>query len=332
MTQLVPEPPWAAYKLPPVIPRFEAVLQEYVFSTVWHVCHLEDAIRIIEDGIVRPRLVEDDSRLRDTRVAVAWFSANHWPIGYRYGNIRFDIQWPPLMQANALYWLEDANYQIPAYRLLVARDVGPQLLLPAIAGGTLSLVRYPFDEQGGPVYRDPRSGVWYRNNQGCTSEFLLPGDLPLSSVSGISFVKHSERYCSRYRMAPGTCRHLASSGGQVGTRLIAALAARYPTAGNWQTAGGLIAPADCSGAWAVMMSRLGMTHALPMFGEPPPRLLTLAKAVLLAWAAEQDEVAYNLRECEPVPENLGNAMNWLLDQAFPQVRPWVQMVGFPANA
>jgi hypothetical protein len=42
------------------------------FDTVYHICHVKDAFRYLEDGTIKSSLVWDESRLRNTRACVSW--------------------------------------------------------------------------------------------------------------------------------------------------------------------------------------------------------------------------------------------------------------------
>src|SRR5215472_9733574 len=81
---------------------FSRIPNEYVC----HVCHVEDAVRIFEDGEIRPSLVSDESKLRTTRTIVTWLSPNHWVNGFRYGNVAFQFEWKRLIAGKQLYWVE----------------------------------------------------------------------------------------------------------------------------------------------------------------------------------------------------------------------------------
>jgi hypothetical protein len=50
-------------------------------DTVRHIAHVPHARRIIEDERVKAGLVYDESRLKTSRISVAWVSANRWSRG-----------------------------------------------------------------------------------------------------------------------------------------------------------------------------------------------------------------------------------------------------------
>lgn len=93
--------PWSAYG----IDQDSATAEE--FKYVYHVAHLEDAIRIIEDGVIRASLVFDDSILKNTRTCVSWVSPNTWSPGSIYGNVAFAFRWKDIVKGKRIYWVED---------------------------------------------------------------------------------------------------------------------------------------------------------------------------------------------------------------------------------
>jgi len=93
------------------------------FESVFHVCHVQDAYRIFEDGKIRSSLVWDESRLKNTRTCVSWVSPNTWAAGSIYGNICFEFDWRELVQGKRLFWVEAISYYNPAaYRILVSAN------------------------------------------------------------------------------------------------------------------------------------------------------------------------------------------------------------------
>ena len=101
-------------------------------SQVYHVAHVADACRIIEDGRIKAGLIGDDSRLRRTRTSVCWLSANYWTPGSIYGAIQFTFRWEDIIRDREFYWVEVMDYPNPAYRFLITdRDLsGASLLRP----------------------------------------------------------------------------------------------------------------------------------------------------------------------------------------------------------
>ena len=66
---------------------------------VYHVVHVPTVRRILEDRRLKAGLIYDESKLRKSRIAVNWFSANTWGRGSIYGNVQFAFPWTGLMEA-----------------------------------------------------------------------------------------------------------------------------------------------------------------------------------------------------------------------------------------
>ena len=135
-------------------------------SDVHHVVHVPEARRILEDGRIRASLVEDESRLRRSRICVSWLSANSWARGSIYGNIQFTFDWNKIIMGRNIYWVEAIEYGVHAYRLL-------------LTGRTLKegKLAQPYDPSSddGPLKKCKRRG-WFWNGK-YTSEFMIEDDL-----------------------------------------------------------------------------------------------------------------------------------------------------------
>jgi hypothetical protein len=178
------------------------------FDTVFHICHVKDAYRILEDGKIRSSLVWDESRLKNSRTCVSWVSPNTWAQGSIYGNICFEFPWPKLVDQRNLFWVEGIqHYNPPAYRILVT-DKGKHLP---------KLQAYDPTRRRGPVYHDAATDTWYRNGE-FTGEFLVDGDLSLEDCRRLSFVNHHEKRCKRK-----PCGYIGEPGKVAGARLLAML-------------------------------------------------------------------------------------------------------------
>jgi hypothetical protein len=180
-------------------------------SQVYHVAHVADACRIIEDGRIKAGLIGDDSRLRRTRTSVCWLSANYWTPGSIYGAIQFTFRWEDIIRDREFYWVEVMDYPNPAYRFLITdRDLSGASLLrpydPATARGRLRL----------------RNGVWYWNGE-YTSEFMLDTDLPLRRCVEISAIPHRGDRC---RLYPSNCSDADRSTWSNGAQTLAYIIAR----------------------------------------------------------------------------------------------------------
>jgi len=88
---------------------------------VFHVAHVPHACRILEDGMVRAGLIDDESKLKRPRTSVAWVSANFWHPGSIYGTVEFTCPWSDLIKGRRVYWVEVMNYRQRAYRFLFTR-------------------------------------------------------------------------------------------------------------------------------------------------------------------------------------------------------------------
>ena len=148
------------------------------FEDVHHICHLSDAIRILEDGKIRSSLIWDESRLNNTRTCVSWLSPNRWG-GSIYGNIQFNYKWKSIVQDMKLYWVEAMKYRPHAYRILITNS----------DYSALDLEPYDPTIGDGPIYHENNKDIWYRNGD-FTGEFLIDRDLPLDECINIEFVNH----------------------------------------------------------------------------------------------------------------------------------------------
>jgi hypothetical protein len=182
------------------------------FDTVYHICHVKDAFRYLEDGNIKSSLVWDESRLKNTRTVVSWLSPNLWAYGSLYGNIRFDFDWRQLVKGRKFYWVEVmTSYRPPAYRILLAKDE------PSV-----ELEEYPYEDGVGPLFYDEGGSEWYCNGK-YTGESMVDSDLPLSKCKGIGFELHHNSYC---RKDHSRCNDLGRRGVDAGAKLIARLIAQ----------------------------------------------------------------------------------------------------------
>jgi hypothetical protein len=156
-------------------------------SEVYHVAHVPDACRIIEDKRIKAGLIGDESRLRRTRTSVCWLSANYWTPGSIYGAIQFTFRWEDIIRNKEVHWVEVMDYPNPAYRFLITdRDLS----------GAASLLR-PYDPATARGPLRLRDGIWYWNGK-YTSEFMLDADLPLRRCLEISAIRHRSDRCRLY--------------------------------------------------------------------------------------------------------------------------------------
>jgi len=175
-----------------------------VLKTVYHVAHIEEARRILEDGRLKAGLVYDESKLKKSRISVTWLSANTWANGSIYGNVRFAFPWPEIKRQR-FYWVEAmTRYSPHAYRILLTnRD--------------LSLSKYvrEYDPSCNKGPLRERRGVWYWNDQ-YTSEFLVEDDIALEDCTAFDFVEHHGSICRlNGRGCPGINASRELTGGRI---------------------------------------------------------------------------------------------------------------------
>lgn len=286
------------------------------FSEVYHITHLRDATRIIEDGRIRSSVVWDDSVLRNTRSKVAWLSPNEFYQGSIYGNIRFVFDWEEVVGDGSLYWVEAITGVNPtAIRLLIpdelslwlsTEDDGDRLLIPAI-GGPLELPRFPHGELGGPIYHHESSGKWYRHRE-CTLEFMVADDLPLSRVTRIDFVNHHASICKG-----NACNDTGILAWQAGARFLAVCLGRDMEAATSRIDMG--DPTTIAAAEEMLRRVAGPTpDVLP---DASSRTVATAKAILDAWGSQRTGQFEAMSQLFSNPSALCAATITVIQEAFP---------------
>ncbi|MCO6043314.1 hypothetical protein NG895_05290 [Aeoliella sp. ICT_H6.2] len=162
--------------------RFDA--SRVPLKTVSHVTHLKNAVRVIEDGSVRADLVFDASCLNVTRTRVVWLSPNDWTNagGYRYGNVKFTLDWRSLITGKKVYWVEAMDYSPHACRLLIT-DIEHN-----------ELRKFDPQNERGPWLWDATTDEHWWNGNYCL-EVMLESDLLLGSGQQIDFVEHHANRC-----------------------------------------------------------------------------------------------------------------------------------------
>ena len=199
---------WIKYKVGTVNTRYCQP-----FSTVRHIAHIVDAIRIMEDRLIRPSLVRDESRLRNSRICVSWVSPNSWGPGSIYGNVSFEFDWNTVVNGKKLYWVEAITTRRPhaAYRILLTDQNYESCDV---------LVPYDVKGQTGPIYWDGKT--WYRN-ENYIGELLIDRDLLLHECREIRFTDHNPRICKK---DGGNCEHIKLSNYDAGAIVLANLIGR----------------------------------------------------------------------------------------------------------
>lgn len=159
--------------------------EAFELKAVSHIAHLKDARRILEDGVLRAGLVNDQSLLDTTRTRVTFFSANAWHNGSIYGNVEWRFDWEQLVSKRKIFWVEKrTGNRFPAYRFLLS-DRDPKLF-PGLIPYDPKVDVGPLREQG---------GNWYVNRKDVVSEFLVDGDLEIDNCTEFDFVHHHPDYC-----------------------------------------------------------------------------------------------------------------------------------------
>ena len=159
-------------------------------DVVYHVAHIQDAIRILEDGFISSSLIWDESLLSDTRTCVSWVSPNDWIDGSFYGNVAFEFDWETLMisdrKRRKLYWVEAIEFNRPVCRFLISyKDQSESPLVK------------PYDEihDDGPI-RLFEDKSWYWNGNFKT-EVMIDENLDLKHCGQIKFIDHHKDICRK---------------------------------------------------------------------------------------------------------------------------------------
>lgn len=315
---------WDAFPLTPPQPgqTFWNTLDGVDFTEVFHITHLRDAIRIIEDGRGRSSVVWDESVITNTRTTVSWLSPNEFYQGSIYGNIRFVFNWPQLIANHLLYWVEARTDVNPtAVRLLIVTPLwagdppGPWAGPIQMAGvqGPVILERFPHEHLGGPVYCDQADGTWYRCN-GLTTEFMLADDLPLADVVRIDFVGHHGSICKR---KGGPCAELGATAVTVGARFMAICLGRNMAAATSRM--NMNSPTTMAAAEDMLYRVAGEKPAVLPPVTPVGR--ETAKAILDAWGNQRVGQFEAMRQLFADPAMLFAATVAVIQEAFPALDP-----------
>ena len=164
----------------------------FPFSTISHVTHINNALNILSDGLMRPQLVFDESKLQARRILVNWFSPNFWTTGFRYGNVAFQFEWKKLIAGMNIYWVESIDYRIPACRFLITdKDYT----------GDTDFIAYDPRSHEGPWWYDEATDTHYRNPNVCL-EFMVEAEVNICDCLATQFVQHHSDYCC---IAPYHC-------------------------------------------------------------------------------------------------------------------------------
>jgi hypothetical protein len=204
-------PEWKQYAVGEPSTRSDRTEQDCrPFDTVYHICHIEDAFRIFQDGEIRPSPIFTTSKMRNTRTNVIWLSPNTWASGSPYGNVCFAFDWNKLIDGRRFYWVEAFKFQFTALRFLVTEE-----------SPTTSLQRYRPQKDKGPVFHDMDKDIWYRNGK-YTCQFMFDGVLPISDCKRVTFVDHHPTSCNKVER----CASIGKSGDRCGAHLLSRLIAQ----------------------------------------------------------------------------------------------------------
>ncbi|MCC6148983.1 MAG: hypothetical protein IT461_01920 [Planctomycetes bacterium] len=185
------------------------------FDDISHVTHIANAVAIAREGVLRPRLVWDESCLNQTRTMVCWLSPNYWQPGSRYGHIELKFDWG-FYEGREAYWVEAIDYKHHACRILLTDSKS--------APRSLNLQRYDPVAWNGPWGVDSKGKHWWNNDDLCL-EILLHDEIPARAVKSIDFVKHHDNYCSLHKDSPEYCPDIKVHRSRAGAEFVAALVA-----------------------------------------------------------------------------------------------------------
>lgn len=207
-----------------------------------HVTHAPAAVRILEDGRIARRLVDDGSILDAHRSMVTWLAPNRWVRGSRHGTVQFSFDFAELVAGRRLYWVEYVEGRaIPTCRLLVTdADVRD-----------LPLRRYDPDRSRGPLRL--LDGAWFWRDD-VAMEIMFDGDIPLSRCRGLAAVAHNQDYCGRGSAV--RCGEVEASTAETAARVLGGfMAGRYGMpAAALVTAGGELAPLVAEGLTGIRVA------------------------------------------------------------------------------
>jgi hypothetical protein len=245
------------------------------FDTVYHICHVKDAFRYLEDGDIKSSLVWDESRLRNTRACVSWLSPNLWSSGSLYGNVRFDFDWRQLVEGKKFYWVEAmTNYHPTAYRILITKDAS-----------SFKLDEYHPEDGDGPLYHDVPNDVWYCNGN-LTGEFMVDSDLSLLNCKAVAFELHHNVLC---RKDGSRCADLGQPAAVAGAKLVAHLIAQKTLGDNKELRDlfldGKTFNSDAGYAWDEILRSFSKVETGGHMKQSDPAARQIALAMLDRFAA-----------------------------------------------
>lgn len=181
------EPEWALFRVGTPSARRNWVDSDCCpFTFVYHIAHVKEATRILEDGRIRSGLIYDQSRLNTKRACVSWVSPNTWAASI-YGNVQFAFKWQPLVKRKNLYWVE--HLKTPRQQIV-------RILITEHPYKDEPLKPYDPRKGDGPLYQCAEADQWYYNRN-YTNEYMILADLSLDQCCGISFCDHHADMCKK---------------------------------------------------------------------------------------------------------------------------------------
>lgn len=165
---------------------------------VFHVTHVANAVNVLNERRILPRLIYDKCRLNTSRVLVVWLSPNDWTNtgGFRYGNVGFEYDWESIVADKKYYWVGVMPYSPLACRILITDQEHSELR------------EYNPNSDIGPWKYF--GGQHYFNGKYCL-EFMYELALEVSSSTGLKLVNHHDKRCS---IDPRNCPDLGLSDGR----------------------------------------------------------------------------------------------------------------------
>jgi hypothetical protein len=178
-------PEWAPYEITSkMIKAWPKGGQLREMKELYHVAHVSDARRVLEDRVIRSHLVFDESRLNKKRISVVWTSPNTWAWGSMYGNVSFTLPLEKHLEGKRFYWIESMQkYSPTALRILVTERE------------FLKLDEFDPKIEGGPLHVTD-TGVWLRYDS-YNYEIMFDEPFSLEDCSKLSFVDHHDKFCNK---------------------------------------------------------------------------------------------------------------------------------------
>jgi hypothetical protein len=309
MADQMPKKPWVKYQIgkPSPIPNWVNPDCQQL-KRVRHICHLNDALRIVEDGGIRSSLIWDESCLNNTRTLVSWVSPNTWSQSI-YGHISFEFEWLPLIEGKHFYWVEVIPwYSPPAYRILITENDYSRC-------ESIGLRLYNPSQGDGPLYFDGESWWW---NGDFTAEFMLDVDLSLDYCFKIDFVSHRGDKCKNFGR---NCADKSLSNQEIGGIFLANLVGRRITNVNEL----LIDREKNRFTFSAEGALADFHHGKPSFfkhfnssvgAKSPSEVESIVRSILLAYGCRNDSLANSLASLIESEEIYQKAIENIIEAHF----------------